>query len=251
MIKTIIVEDEKKSREMLLKLIAKNCPQLQVVADAASVKDAVAAIREHKPDLVFLDIELADGTGFDVLEKIGDANFDIIFATAYDQYAIKAIKYSAIDYLLKPYEVDELKNAAARIAEKRSKSSGFDNLHQLIENLKKKDNDYSKITLPTGSAYEIVNINDIIRCKAEASYTYFYLTGKREYLVTLSLGHYEEILPTQQFMRIHHAHLININHVARMLKEDSGYAIMTDGSKIEVSRRKKDQFLDALNKLTS
>jgi two-component system LytT family response regulator len=251
MIKTVLVEDETKSREVLQKMIAKHCPELQVLGAASSVKEGVELIRKEKPELVFLDIELGDGTGFDILEQVQGQSFDAIFATAYDQYAIKAIKYSAIDYLLKPYDIDELKAAVAKITEKKKGSSdpNIDNIKFLLDNFKKKDENYNKITLPTGSAYEIVTIKDIIRCEADGSYTKFALSDKRNFMVTQNLKHYEDILPSDKFLRVHHHHLINMDHVVRFLKEDSGYAIMSDGSKIEISRRKREQFLDILNKM--
>jgi len=249
MIKTIIVEDEKKSREVLNKLIQKNCPDLNVVGTAASVEEAVAVIKKEKPDLVFLDIELSDGTGFDILEQVQGLNFEVIFATAYDQYAIKAIKYSAIDYLLKPIDVDELKKSVEKLSQKKSDLSQIENLRFLLQNFKKPDENFSKITLPTGNAYEIVLVNDIIRLEADESYTYVILTNNRKFHVTQTMKHFEDILPTELFMRIHHAHLINMKHVIRFLKVDSGYAVMSDGSQLEISRRKKDQFLEVLGKI--
>jgi two-component system LytT family response regulator len=252
MIKTVLVEDEKKSREVLQKMLEKHCPDVQLLGSASSVTEGVEMIRSQKPELVFLDIELTDGTGFDVLEKVKDQQFDVVFATAYDQYAIKAIKFSAIDYLLKPYDIDELKAAVKKIADKKAQHAApnLDNIKFLLDNFKKQDENYNKITLPTGNAYEIVQIKDIVRCEADGSYTNFYLSDKRHFMVTQNLKHYEDILPGDKFLRVHHAHLINMDHVVRFLKEDSGYAIMSDGSKIEISRRKREQFLEILNKMS-
>ncbi len=248
MIRTVIIEDEKKSREVLISLVEKNCPELQLVGSAESVEQAVELIRKEKPELVFIDIQLADGTGFDILQQVQGINFDLVFATAFDQYAIKAIKYSAIDYLLKPIDGEELKLAVKKIFEKRNNSSNVENLKFLINNLKRSDDDFSRITLPTGNAYEIVNIKDIIRCEASESYTYFFLTGNRKFLVTSGLKHYEDILPSEVFIRVHHHHLVNMDHVIRYLKVDGGYAVMSDDSKIEISRRKRDAFLQRLNR---
>lgn len=248
MIRTVVVEDEKKSREVILSLIQKHCPELQVVGEADSVGKAVEVIKKEKPELVFMDIQLADGTGFDILEQVQGIDFYLIFATAFDQYAIKAIKYSAIDYLLKPIDGDEMKGAVKKVIEKKSSNSNLDNLRFLLSNLKKGEDEFSRITLPTGNAYEIVNIKDIIRCEASESYTYFFLVGKRKFLVTQGLKHYEDILPSESFIRVHHSHLINMNHVIRYLKEDGGYAVMSDDSRIEISRRKREAFLERLNK---
>ncbi|MGE0569089.1 MAG: LytR/AlgR family response regulator transcription factor [Bacteroidia bacterium] len=247
MITTVIIEDEEKSRELLIKLLEKNCPTIEIVGTAANVKEGVALVKNKKPDLVFLDITMPDGSGFDLLEHVQDLKFDLIFATASNEHAIKAFKYSACDYLLKPIDIDELKAAVDRVVEKRnSGDTDMKNLNFLIQQLKKTDDSYQKITLPTGNAYEIVNLKDIIRCEADGSYTTFYLTDKRKLMVSASLKHYEDLLPDTEFIRVHHHNLINMNHVLRFLKEDGGYTVMSDGSKIEVSRRKKEQFMERL-----
>ena len=251
--KTLIIEDEKKSREMLATLIKKNFPQLTIVGLAKNVAEGVEFINTLSPDLVFLDISMPDGTGFDVLEKTQGLKFDIIFTTATDKHALKAIKYSACDYLLKPIDVDELKPTVDKLIEKHSSKTStmpsMENLQFLIQNLKRADDNYSKITLPTGNAYEIVSIKDIIRCEAEGSYTNFILIGGKKLMVSASMKHYEDLLPTNDFIRIHHHHLININHVLRFLKVDGGYAIMSDNSQLEISRRKKDAFMERLNRI--
>jgi two-component system, LytTR family, response regulator len=249
MIRTIIIEDEQKSRELLDAMIQKSCPELEIIGHASDVPQGVELIRSLKPDLVFLDISMPNGTGFEVLEQVSDLHFELIFATASDQHALKAIKYSACDYLLKPIDADELKAAVDKVVKKKKSNSGMDNLQFLIEHLKRTDENYQKITLPTGNAYEIVNIKDIIRCEADGSYTTFYLGDKRKLVISAGLKHYEELLPEVDFIRVHHHHLINMNHVLRFLKEDGGYAIMSDGSKIEISRRKKEAFMDRLNRI--
>ncbi len=249
MIRTIIIEDEQKSRELLDAMIQKNCPELEIIGHASDVSQGVELIRGLKPDLVFLDISMPNGTGFEVLEQVSDQHFELIFATASDQHALKAIKFSACDYLLKPIDAEELKAAVDKVIKKKKSNSGMDNLQFLIEHLKRADENYQKITLPTGNAYEIVNIKDIIRCEADGSYTTFYLSDKRKLVISAGLKHYEELLPEVDFIRVHHHHLINMNHVLRFLKEDGGYAIMSDGSKIEISRRKKEAFMDRLNRI--
>ncbi|PBQ31241.1 DNA-binding response regulator [Sphingobacteriaceae bacterium] len=248
MIKTLIIEDEQKSREMLAGIIQKNCPELSVVGLATNVKEGVEMIESLHPELVFLDISMPDGSGFDLLEKVPGQKFELIFATASDQHAIRAIKYSACDYLLKPIDIDELKIAVDKVVKKKSSIPNMENLQFLIQQLKRSDENFQKITLPTGNAYEIVNIKDIVRCEADGSYTTFYLSDKRKLMISAGLKHYEELLPEGDFIRVHHHHLINMNHVIRFLKEDGGYAIMSDGSKIEISRRKKEAFMEKLNK---
>lgn len=248
MIRTLIIEDEQKSMEMLAGIIQKNCPDLSIVGLARNVKEGVEMIESLKPELVFLDISMPDGSGFDLLEKVSGHKFELIFATASDQHAIRAIKYSACDYLLKPIDIEELKEAVNKVVQKKRSSPNMENLQFLIQHLKKADENFQKITLPTGNAYEIVNIKDIVRCEADGSYTTFYLADKRKLMISVGLKHYEELLPENDFIRVHHHHLINMNHVVRFLKEDGGYAIMSDGSKIEISRRKKETFMEKLNK---
>jgi two-component system LytT family response regulator len=249
MIQAVIIEDEKKSQELLEKLVRKNCPGVAIAGMADSFQSGVELIRKVKPRLVFLDIEMPDGSGFDLLKALPDMSFDVIFTTASDRYAINAIKYSALDYLLKPIDSDELKTAVRKIEEKDKSDPNMDNLKFLLQNFRKNDELYSRITLPTGNAYEIVNVKDIIRCEADGNYTVFFLADKRKMVVTLGLKHYEDLLPANDFFRIHNHHLVNVNHVNRVLKEDGGYAILSDGSKIEISRRKKDSFLERIHHL--
>lgn len=249
MINAVIVEDEKKSREVLQALVKANCPDINILGTAESVAEGEALIRSVKPRLVFLDIEMADGSGFDLLEKVPNSGFDVIFTTASDAHALRAIKYSAIDYLLKPIDGDELKTAVDKIRAKETDNSNLENLKFLLQNFRKPNEQYSKITLPTGNAYEIVNVKDIIRCEADGSYTSFFLENKKKLLVSASLKHYEDLLPADDFIRVHHHHLVNMNHVVRFLKADGGYAVMSDGTQIEISRRKKDAFLQRLNKM--
>lgn len=248
MIKTIIIEDEQKSRDMMAAILQKNCPELEIVGLAENVAEGVKLIKAVNPELVFLDITMPDGSGFDLLEKVQGHRFELIFATASDQHAIRAIKYSACDYLLKPIDIEEVKQAVAKVVAKKNQVPNMENLQFLIQHLKRADDNFQKITLPTGNAYEIVNVKDIVRCEADGSYTIFYLSDKRKLMISAGLKHYEELLPENDFIRVHHHHFINMNHVVRFLKEDGGYAIMSDGSKIEISRRKKEAFMERLNK---
>ena len=186
--KALIIEDEQKSREMLSEILKKYYPQIAILGLAKNVAEAVELIEKTKPNLLFLDISMPDGTGFDVLEKTLGHKFDIIFTTATDKHALKAIKYSACDYLLKPIDLDELGTAIKRLEQKRSLSiPSMDNLQFLIQNLKRADDNYTKITLPTGNAFEIVPVKDIIRCEADGSYTNFFLVSGKKLMVSASL----------------------------------------------------------------
>ncbi|MBI4947175.1 MAG: response regulator transcription factor [Bacteroidetes bacterium] len=246
MIKALIIEDEKKSAEVLAQLLQKNCSDIHIAGRAENVKEGIELIRTLKPELIFLDVMMPDGSGFDVLEKLSDLKFDVIFTTATDKFAVKAIKYSALDYLLKPIDAEELKTAVKKVVDSKTKFSTEENLRFLLENIKQGDEQYNKITLPTGNAYEVVSVKDIIRCEANDNYTNVYLSNGRKYLVSGTLKHYEDLLPEKDFIRVHHGNLINMNHMIRFLKEDGGYAVMSDGSKVEVSRRKKEDFLKKL-----
>ena len=246
MIKAIIIEDEKKSQEALKQLLQKYCPEISVYDSAENVKEGIELARKLKPELIFLDVMMPDGSGFDVLEKIRDQQFDLIFTTASEKFAVKAIKYSALDYLLKPIDSEELKSAVKKVLDRKNNLPSEQNLASLLENIKKSDEQYSKITLPTGHAYEIVSIKDIIRCEANDNYTNVYMAGGKKFLVSGTLKHYEDLLPSADFVRVHHSHLVNMSHVVRFLKEDGGYAVMSDGNKVEVSRRKKDDFMKKL-----
>lgn len=249
MINAVIVEDEKKSMEVLQALVTANCPDVNIIGAADSVASGIELITKTSPNLIFLDIEMADGSGFDLLERIGSGKYDVIFTTASDAHALKAIKFSAIDYLLKPIDGDELKVAVDKLKTKQpNNDASLENLRFLLQNFKQPSAQYSKITLPTGNAYEIVNVKDIIRCEADGSYTTFFLESKKKLLVSASLKHYEDLLPEEDFIRVHHHHLINMAHVVRYLKTDGGYAVMSDGTQIEISRRKKEAFIARLNK---
>lgn len=247
--KAVIIDDEKKSREVLNTLLEKNFPNVNIVGTADGVKTGIKLVTEQAPDIIFLDIKMADGTGFDLLEALDRPKARVIFTTAYDQYALKAIKYSALDYLLKPIDIEELKIAVEKAEKQKQEMPVMENLQFLLENFRKNENNYSRITLPTGNAYEVVNISDIIRCEAETSYTKFVLANKRNVLVSSSLKYYEDLLPEKDFFRLHHHHLVNLSHVQKFLKEDGGYVIMSDGSKIEISRRKKEAFIQRLHKM--
>jgi two-component system, LytTR family, response regulator len=248
MIKAVIIEDEKKSAELLAQLLQKNCPDISVVGRAENVKEGIGLVNKLHPELIFLDVMMPDGSGFDVLEKIGNLKFEVIFTTATDKFAVKAIKYSALDYLLKPIATEELVNAVNKVSERHKSIGGAneENLRSLLENVRQNESQFSKITLPTGHAYEIVLIKDIIRCEANDNYTNVYLASGKKFLVSGTLKHYEDLLPANDFTRVHHSHLINMNHMVRFVKEDGGYAVMSDGSQVEVSRRKREDFLNKL-----
>lgn len=247
-LKAIIVEDELRSREFLKKLIEEYCQEVNVIDTAATVDEAVAAINNHKPNLLFLDIELHSGTGFDVLQALTYTDFRVIFTTAYDHYAVKAIKFSAVDYLLKPIDVDELQGAVKKAAEQLDNNSGGLALEQLLKNIKKStDSDFS-ITLATSEGLEFVPLQEIIRLEASGPYTYFFLKAGKKIMVSKNLKEYEMLLSEHNFFRLHNSHMINMKEVKRMVKSDGGYAIMSDDSMISISPKKKDEFMEQIGR---
>lgn len=246
-LKVIIIDDENGARESLHNLIEKYCPQLEIVAKATNIEDAYKLINELAPQLIFLDIEMPNGNGFDLLQKFSSINFDVIFTTAYDHYAIKAIKYSAIDYLLKPIDIDDLKSAVEKVIQKQNdKLIKNEQILSLLNNLKPEQAD-KKIALHEGDGLTFVRLKEIIRCESDGNYTTIILEGNKRIVTSKTLGEYEELFSNENFFRIHRSHLIHLNHIKKYIKGEGGYVIMSDGSQVEVSRRKKQEFLDKIS----
>ena len=215
------------------------------------MKTAYEAINELHPDLVFLDIEMPNGNAFDLLEKFNEIDFEIIFTTAYDHYAIKAIKFSAIDYILKPIDPEELVQAVNRLENKVGQKELLNKkFTALLSNLKP-ENKIKKVAVIEGDGIMFVNISEIIRCEAANNFALFILTDKREVVGTRSLSEYEQLLSEENFMRVHRAHLINLNHIKKFkqIKGEGGPVIMIDDSKVEVSRRSKQELLERMSSI--
>lgn len=244
----IIVDDEKHSRETLAKLIEEFCQETTVLTTANSTAEAIEKIKSNKPDVVFLDIELQSGTGFDILTQIDTINFEVIFTTAYEQYAIQAIKFSSLDYLLKPLGIEELKTAIEKARKKKDQEVYKKQLETLIDNLQQQPK-FNKICLSTADSVEFINIKDILYCKANGAYTSFILKNNISLLVSKHLKEYEKLLIKQQFMRIHNSFLINLKEVKKFVKSDGGYIIMNNDDIINISKSKKEKFLNAMNHL--
>lgn len=243
-LQAIIVDDEKHSRETLRNLVEEFCEGIEVVATAASIDEALEVIPKKNPDLLFLDIELQTGTGFDLLNLLPEINFEIIFTTAFDQYAIKAVKFSSLDYLLKPIDLEELQTAVEKARELKNKELYNLQLQSLLHNLKQPK--ISKICLATADGFEFVNIEDICYCEAQGSYTSFVFTGGKKILVSKHLKGFENLLSDYQFMRVHNSFLINLKEVNKFVKADGGYIVMNNGDTVSISRGKKDLFLLAM-----
>jgi two-component system LytT family response regulator len=246
MIRGIIVEDEKHSRETLRGMLARYCKNVEVIAEADSYRSGLEIIKEYKPEVVFLDIQMPDGSGFRMLGELDEINFEIIFTTAFDQFAIKAIKYSALDYLLKPIDPDELVNAVKKVEQKLQNYQVSDNIQVLLENIRSKDKDPHKIVLSTSEKIHIIETDQILRCESDNYYTHFFLTDGRNILVSKTLKENEELLSDHNFIRPHKSHLVNVKYIKGFLKNDGGYIEMTDGSRIPVSRRKREKIIEII-----
>jgi len=242
MIKALIIDDEEKSRSSLLKDINKYCKNVDVVAEAENVKSGIAKILKYKPELVFLDVQMPDGTGFDLLEKLHEINFNVIFVSAYDQFAIRAFKFSAIDYLQKPVDPEELVKAVQKMDEKVESKTLNEKLKVLLEN----KNNFEKIALPSFDGLIFVKVKDIIRCESDRNYSIFYLRNKEKVLVTRTLKEYDEMLSSVNFYRAHHSHLINLAYVKKYIKGEGGSVIMEDGTEVVVARRRKEGLMTLL-----
>lgn len=251
-IRSIIVDDERRSRETLASLLEKYCPHLEIVAFADSVITGVETVSTLAPDLLFLDIEMPFGSGFDLLEQLGDYSFEVIFTTAYDQYALRAFKFSALDYLLKPIDRDELIEAVARVSKRlesrRTQPQRPNNeyLEVLLHNMRNKHLHSSKIALPTSDGIVFVQVGNIVRCESERNYTNFCMLTGETILITRTLKEFEVMLTELGFYRVHHSHLVNIAYVKRYVKSDGGYLIMHDDSTVQISRKYKEGFLQRL-----
>lgn len=240
----VIVEDELASRETLASYLQNYCPDVKLVAEADSVKSGLEIIKKHKPDIVFLDIEMPFGNAFDLLEQIENVDFEIVFVTAYSNYAIRALNMSASYYILKPISIDELIKAVDKIKVNRKEVELPIHSKILLENIQAVNKHNHKIVLPQLNGFDVVKINDIIRCKANDNFTEFYLTNGTKKLISRTLKFYEDLLKDFDFVRIHKSHLINIQYVTKYMKGKGGQVEMSDGSVVDVSVNQKAAFLE-------
>jgi len=240
----LIVDDEKNGRENLCGLIEKYCPQINIVAEAASVTEAIQKIEEFQPKLIFLDIEMPGGNGFSLLEHFKSFPFEVIFVTAYDNFAIKAIRFSASDYILKPINLNELIIAVDKVSQRISQRGENERIRQLYQNSLHPSN--PKIGLPTGERIEFVEVKSIIRCQGEINYTHLYFSDRKPMLSAKSLIEFEELLSEYGFIRVHKTHLVNMNHVASFTRNDGGMLILSNGDSVLISRRRRDYTFEQL-----
>lgn len=239
--KAVIIDDEQDSRTILANYLKKYCPDITVCGFGQSVETGLLEIKKHSPEIVFLDIEMPYGNGFDLLDRIEDITFETVFVTAYDNYAIQALNQSAAYYLLKPIDIDELIKAVDKIKKERQADSYIQHARVLAEN---KRGTNQKIMLPTLEGFEIVNINTILYCEAADNFTKFYFEQNQPLLICRTLKYFEDVLQDHGFIRIHRSYLINPNHVIRYSKGKGGSVTMKNNQELEISPNKKQEFLN-------
>lgn len=253
MIKAILIDDDNNLRVGMKNLLARYCPEIRVVGEADDVDSGVKIIQEIDSDVLFLDIHLFNGTGFDILEKLtqklGKISQQVVFITAFEQYAIKAFRFSALDYLLKPVDPEELKNVTEKIKNTLQKNSMNNNVEVLLENIKKDEQDFKRLILSNSDGMHVIEIEDIIHCASSDNYTKFYIKNKKPILISKTLKEYEELLGPHGFERIHQSHLINMNYVKSYYKKEGFFVVLKDETKLPVSQRKKEKFVSLLKNI--
>ncbi|MEX0289225.1 MAG: LytR/AlgR family response regulator transcription factor [Flavobacteriaceae bacterium] len=249
MIRTVIIDDQFDSRQALRLLLEKYCPEVVVMEECENAEQGIAAIRDHNPHLVFLDIQMPNMSGFDLLEELKTIDFEIIFVTAYNQYAIKAIKFSALDYLLKPVDPMELVEAVNKVKGRQNQKQRSYSYGSMLKNVRSLPGNIERLAVSNMDGILVLDTANIIYCAAEGSYSKIYLTDHKTQLVSKKLKEFENMLTESGFCRVHHASLINIKHVQQYVKGEGGYVILTEGHHVDISRRRKEAFLSLLNKI--
>jgi two-component system LytT family response regulator len=248
MIRAVVIDDEIMARETITEMVDLYCQEVKVIGEAENVKSGIELIKNASPDLLLLDIQLTDGTSFDILKNIKKNDFKVIFITAYEDYALKAIKFSALDYILKPIDPNELVVAIDKARESLEQRDTSVKLRALFDNMEHYG-DNKKIVLKTANNVHLISLNDIIRCQSDKNYTHFHIRNHEKVVVSKTLKEYEDILSEYKFFRAHQSHLINLSHIRRYEKADGGYLVMSDNSIVPVSFRKKDELMKAFNTL--
>jgi two-component system LytT family response regulator len=251
MITAIVIDDDDNLRKGMKTLLARYSPTLTIIGEADSVETGVALLLQEQPHVVFLDIHLGDGTGFDLLEEVnksGKLNSQIVFITAHEQYAIKAFRFSALDFLLKPVDPEELEKVIGKIKNVLDKNDSVAHIDLLLENIRKKVDNFKRIALSTSDGIHLFEVSDIIRCESEDNYTTFYIKNSKPILISKTLKEYEDLLTEHGFERIHQSHLINLAYLKSYIKKDGGYVVMADTSKLPISPRKKERLQEIISK---
>jgi two-component system LytT family response regulator len=248
-IAAIIIDDESDGREALRIALERYFPEITIKRVCESPEQGIEAIQSVKPALVFLDVQMPHLSGFDLLKKVSPFDFEVIFVTAHDQYAIKAIRFSALDYLLKPVDIDDLRAAIQKVKERLEHKNTSQQYQSVLHNAQQNSGRIDRLAVPTQDGIEFFHTADIVFCEAQGSYTNILLKGKAKALVSRNLKDFENLLSESGFCRVHHSFLINMIHVRKYVKGEGGYVVMTDDHYVDVSRRKKDEFLKLLVKV--
>jgi two-component system LytT family response regulator len=251
-ITALLIDDDPNLRSGMRGLLSMVAPEVVIVAEAEDVASGVAAIEKWQPQVLFLDIQLNDGTGFDVLEHFTKNNTvlrsQVVFITAHEQYAVKAFRLSALDYLLKPVDPDELKSVVEKLKKSQNESTGISHVELLLENIKRQTNNFKRIALTNSDGIHLFEIADIIRCESEDNYTTFYIRNNKPVLVSRTLKEFEELLRDHGFVRIHQSHLINLTFLKSYVKKNGGYVIMADQTHLPISQRNKERLQELITK---
>ncbi|HZI52858.1 MAG TPA: LytTR family DNA-binding domain-containing protein [Chitinophagaceae bacterium] len=243
MIKAILIDDEVHCVETLSLLIAEFCPEVEVMERCKSAKEGLAAVKKHNPSLIFLDIEMPVMNGFEFLEQFADISFAVIFTTSYDQYAIKAIRFSALDYLLKPIEPSELVSAVKKVQEQRHLPFA-EQFQMLLKQVHGKNSSFNKIAVPTSEGFELLPADEVVYCEADDNYTHLFLKNKHKIIACRTLKEMEEqLVDFNFFVRVHHSYMVNLNEVTKYIRGEGGYLVMSDGTSVNVSRSRKDALM--------
>jgi len=250
MIRAIIIDDEQHCIDRLSNLLKDQLSkEVHLIESFRTVEEGIKGIEKLRPGLVFLDIQIQDKTGFDLLRHFQQMYFQVIFTTAFDKYAVQAFRFSAVDYLLKPVHPEELKQAVGKLSERSGNNTISDTVFHLLNNIKETQVANKKIGIPVITGLVFVPVSDIIRCESDINYTRFYMKDKQKLLVAKTLKEYEEILSDYNFFRIHNSHLINLAYIKSYHKGKGGFVTLTDGSEVEISTRRKDEFLKKITSL--
>ena len=242
--RAILVDDEPDGIRTLKKLLELNCPEVEIVATCSSAADAISKLEEAKPDLVFLDVRMPGGSGIDMLAELSEIDFEVIFVTAHDEYMLQALQFSAVDYLMKPVDEDRLKEAVQRVEERLKGKKNSRQGEILLHNINKVGYPLEmRLCLPTQKGFTIVKLEEIIYCEAQRSYTIFRLVNNKSIIISKPLFDYDKLLADTIFLRVHKSFLINLMHIKEYMRGEGGTVVMSDGMEVEISRRKKEQFL--------
>jgi len=249
MINAIIIDDEYDGREALKLSLKRYCPEINILHLCENADEGIRIIQSSKPDLIFLDVQMPHKSGFNLLEELGEFDFEVIFVTAHDKYAIKAIKFSALDYLLKPVDVDDLQKAIQKAKVRLNQKGSHHNYTSLLKNVGFKQKQLDKIAIPTMEGILFESLQDIIYCQADGNYTTLVMLQGDKIVVSKSLGDFENMLSVSGFFRVHHTYLINLKHIKKYIKGEGGYVILEGNHHVDVSKRKKEAFLQVLHKI--